>query len=333
MHLLHPSPISLIQRETFLSNEVEVLQTDVMRFFAILCLCLMAIFALVKTLPMAPATGPPAMVEPTDLTADAEALQKHIGILKEKLGQLRTQVQAAAVDAEKSSTGAAVAEKKEQEVLTRLTRAQQEFKSISESLEETRGALKTREMKLTEIMNDLDNKQRIRSALQSQIEDETQYLAEIQAKLKRDRVKLNQPPSEKIPAEILPAAENPPPQTVRQGFSLRFASDAALQKLIDSGKVNFYAFAGKKAWQLHLRDGQPVYSSTRFPSQIYEMQTLTVPTDYTGVFHRQVAAFGRTTVTWGVTLPSPTTSSINRLIKSRPGGNLVITADGEVVLK
>ncbi len=278
MHPLYPSPISLIRPEASFSNEVEVLQTDVMRFFAILCLCLMAIFALVKTLPMAPSTGPPTMVEPTDLKADVEALQKHIAMLKERLGQLRTQVQAAAVDAEKSTTVAAVAEKK--------------------------------------------------------IKDETQHLAEIQAKLKRERVKLNQPRSEKKPAEILPAEQkNPPPQTVRQGFSLRFASDAALQKLIDSGKVNFYALAGKKAWQLHLRDGQPVYSSTRFPSQIHEMQTPTVPTEYTGAFHRQVAAFGRTTVTWGVTLPSPTMSSINQLIKSRPGGDLIITAAGEVVIK
>jgi hypothetical protein len=333
MHLLYPSPISLIRSEASFSNEVEVLQTDVMRFFAILCLCLMAIFALVKTLPMAPSTGPPTMVEPTDLKADAEALQKHTAMLKEKLAQLRTQVQAAAVDAEKSSTVASVAEKKEQEVLTRLTRAQQEFKSISESLEETRGALKTREMKLTEIMNDLDNKERIRSALKFQIEDESQHLAEIQAKLERDRVKLNQPPSGKIPAEIIPAEENPAPQPVRQGFSLRFTSDAALQRLIDSGKVNFYAFAGKKAWQLHLRDGQPVYSSARFPSKIYEMQTATVPIEYSGVFQRQVAAFSRTTVTWGVTLPSQTTASINRLIQGRNGADLVITAAGEVVLK
>ena len=57
MNPWHPSLISRLNREASLSNEVEVLQTDVMRFFAILCLCLMAIFALVKTLPMAPVAG------------------------------------------------------------------------------------------------------------------------------------------------------------------------------------------------------------------------------------------------------------------------------------
>ena len=113
---------------------------------------------------------------------------------------------------------------------------------------------------------------------------------------------------------------------------MRFASDEALQQLIDRGKVDFYALAGEKAWRLHLKDGQPVFLSTQFPRQIYEMQTATVPIEYSGIFQRQVAVFGRTTVTWGVTLPPQTTAPINRLIKDRDGGDLVITADGEVVI-
>jgi hypothetical protein len=59
-----------------LFDDAEMLQTDVMRFFAILCLCLMAIFALVKTLPMAPPDTGPAIVEPADLKAEAKVLQK-----------------------------------------------------------------------------------------------------------------------------------------------------------------------------------------------------------------------------------------------------------------
>jgi hypothetical protein len=91
--------------------------------------------------------------------------------------------------------------------------------------------------------------------------------------------------------------------------------------------------AGKKAWQLQLGTGQPVYLSTQFPRQIYEMQTATVPIEYTGVFHRQVAAFGLDTVTWGVMLPAQTAASINRIVEGPDGGDLVIMADGKVVLK
>jgi hypothetical protein len=324
MNPLQPWPISLVHRDASLSNDVEVLQTDVMRFFAILCLCLMAIFALVKTLPMAPQTGGPTLIEPTDLKTDAAELQKKITMLNAQLAELRAQVQTAAVDAQRSSTEAVVAKKNEQQVLTRLTRVQQEFESVSQSLEETRAALKIREMKLTEIMKQLDNKQRIRSALQSQIENEMQRLTEIQAELKRANVKLNRPLAPEKPTEKTPAEVSPPPHNDRQGFTLRFASDAALQQLIDRGKVIFYALAEKKAWQLHLKDGKPVYRSAQFPRQIYEMQTATVPIEFAGLFQQQVAVFGRSTVTWGVTLPSNTKASINRLIKDREGGDLVV---------
>ena len=62
------------------------------------------------------------------------------------------------------------------------------------------------------------------------------------------------------------------------------------------------------------------------------METATVPIEYARAFERQVAAFGRTTVTWGVTLPTQTTASINRLIRGQKGGDLVIMPDGEVIL-
>lgn len=333
MRFLHSSSMPFFHSENFLSNEVEVLQTDVMRFFAILCLCLMAIFALVKTLPMAPPTGGPAIVEPTDLKAEAEALQKHTDKLKERLAELRVQVQVAAVDAEKSSTAAAVAEKKEQEVLNRLNRAQQDLGSVSRSLEETRGALKLREMKLAEILTDLENKQRIRSALQSQIKNETQHLAEIQASIAQAGQDLNRRSPPEPSSEKIKPAETSPPQADKTEFTLRFASDAALQQMISRGTVNFYAMAGKNAWQLKLKDGRPVYLSTEFPRQIYEMQTATVPIEYTAGFKQQVAVFGRAAVTWGVTLPSQTKAGINRIMQGRNGGELVITASGEVVLK
>jgi hypothetical protein len=62
------------------------------------------------------------------------------------------------------------------------------------------------------------------------------------------------------------------------------------------------------------------------------METATVPAKYTASFSRQIAVFGRGRVTWGVTLPDQTAASINRLIKDREGGDLVIMPDGEVIL-
>ena len=56
------------------------------------------------------------------------------------------------------------------------------------------------------------------------------------------------------------------------------------------------------------------------------------PGSYVAAFSRQVAAFGRGKITWGVTLPDQTAAAISRLIKDREGGELVITPDGEVIL-
>ena len=64
MNPLHPQPILSFWSSPDPSDDVEMLQTDVMRFFAILCLCLTAIFALVKALPVAPPDAAPTIVEP-----------------------------------------------------------------------------------------------------------------------------------------------------------------------------------------------------------------------------------------------------------------------------
>jgi hypothetical protein len=62
------------------------------------------------------------------------------------------------------------------------------------------------------------------------------------------------------------------------------------------------------------------------------METHTVPIDFVAVFQRQIAVFGRRTLTWGVTLPGQTTDSINKMVRIRERGDLIITADGEVKL-
>ena len=297
MNPLIPSPEFSLHRSATLSNDVEMLQTDVMRFFAILSLCLMAIFALVKALPMAPPADQPMIAQPADLRAGVQSLQKQIAMLKEKLAETQAQVRAASAAAQQSSSQAGMAARDEQEVLNRLLKTQQELQKASQSLSKTRAELKIREAKLDKTKEKLNQ-----------------------------RLQQNQQPEKKL------SDAQPRPQPTRKGFTLRFASDAALQKLIFLGKVNFYALTGIKAWQLHLTGGQPVFSPAKFPREIYEMETSTVPIDYAEAFHRQVAAFGRGSVTWGVTLPAQTTASINRLIAGRDGADLLIMPDGEVIL-
>jgi hypothetical protein len=273
-----------------------MLQTDVMRFFAILCLCLMAIFALVKALPMGPPADRPTIAEPRDLRAEAQSLQIQIATLRKKLAETLTQAQSASLAAEQSSIQVKKTAQDEQEILNRLAIKQQQLKEIT------------------------------------QIKEETQNLEKIQAVLERANQKVSQshPQNQSIPAK--PSEADTPKKSAKDGFILRFASETALQTLISARQINFYAVAGKKAWRLRLTGGRPGYISAKNPAQIYEMETATVPIDYALAFEQQVAAFGRSAVTWGVTLPAQTTASINRLIQGQKGGDLVIMPDGEVIL-
>jgi len=332
MNPLHPSPMIFFQSNPSLFDDAEMLQTDVMRFFAILCLCLMAIFALVKTLPMAPPDTGPAIVEPADLKAEAKVLQKKIVALKEKLEAMQSRILAATAAAEHASAQAIEAAKTEEAVRERVTKVKQELEKVLQTLGDTRREIEMRENKLVQILEDTANKRRVRAELKTQIENGTQALTEIREKMERVRLTLdqNQQPDQK-PVKETPGV-TPPPEPARKGFTLRFASDEALEKLILDGKVNFYAIAGKNAWRLKLSGGRPTYVAAAFPRQIYEMETPTVPIDYAAVFQRQIAVFGRRTLTWGVTLPVPTTDSINQMVSGRKGGDLIITADGQVKL-
>jgi Skp family chaperone for outer membrane proteins len=337
MNLLHPSPIFFFQDTPGLFDDVEMLQTDVMRFFAILCLCLMAVFALVKTLPMAPPDTGPAILDPADQKTEAELLQKKIAALKEKLGDLQSRLRAATVAAEHASDLAVKAAKTEETVRARMAKAKQELAKASQTLDDMRREIEVREFNLLQILEDIADKRQVRAGLKIQIENETQNLKRIRLKMEQLQDKLDQdhPPNPepvKTPPGVTPPGVTPPAEPAPKGFTLQFASDEVLEKLISDGKVNFYAIAGKNVWRLKLSGGRPVYIAAEFPRQIYEMETPTVPLDYAAVFQRQIAAFGRRTVTWGVTLPGRMTASINQMVRDPKGGHLVIAANGEVKL-
>jgi hypothetical protein len=330
MNPLQPSPMFFFQSDASLFDDAEMLQTDVMRFFAILCLCLMAIFALVKTLPMSPPDTGPTIVEPEDQKAEVKLLQKKTATLKEKIDEMQTRVQAATAAAEHASAQTIKAAKTEEAVRGRMAKVKQELEKVSQTLRDTRREIEVREFNLLQILEDITDKRRVRAELKTQIENETQSLTKIREKMERVQQKLDQNHQPNQEPVKKPPGVTPPPEPAQKGFTLRFSSDEALKKLISDGKVNFYAIAGKNAWRLKLSGGRPVYIAAEFPRQIYEMETPTVPIDYAAVFQRQIAVFGQRTLTWGVTLPGRTTDSINQMVRGRKGGDLVITADGQV---
>ena len=180
-------------------------------------------------------------------------------------------------------------------------------------------------------------KRQIQSALQSQIRSDRQKLNDLRTVLnqvKPDRGVQKLTGQDHHIQQPLPKPSNEavPQRPAPEGYILRFASDSALQTLISRGKVNFFAMTDKQTWQLGLSTGRPVFTPAPNPRQLYESETVTVPVEYVAAFNRQLTAVGPHTVTWGVTLPARTKASIHRLVRGQKGGDLLIMADGEVVL-
>ena len=65
-----------------------------------------------------------------------------------------------------------------------------------------------------------------------------------------------------------PIIEEQTPKPTEKGFTLRFASDEALQKQIASGSVSLFAMAEKQAWRLSLPTGRPVIHRCRIPGLV-----------------------------------------------------------------
>jgi hypothetical protein len=330
MNPLHPLSTFSYSSNPASSDAVEMLQTDVMRFFAILCLCLMAIFALVKALPLAESDRP-TIAEPANLRQEVESLQIQIASLKKKQAEIKTRTQFASMDAEQAALQAREAAEDERAVLRRLQDTQDQLKQASASLNQARSKLKTRELKLAGIIDDINQKQQYRSELKAQIANESQKLQNIQTSLEQTDREVRRHQAQ--PAADEQPATTPPEPSEPEGHVLRFASDAALQSLISAGRVDFYAVAGQQAWRLRLADNRVRFISSQNPRTMYEMEPATVPPQFSAAFKQQVAAFGRLTVTWGVTLPSRTTADIQKIVNSRRGGELVIMADGKVSIQ
>ncbi len=115
------------------------------------------------------------------------------------------------------------------------------------------------------------------------------------------------------------------------GFLLRFESDEAMFDLIESGSVSLFAFGEGTAWRLAARAGRYSFHAAAAPKQIYEMTPATVPANLLRALRRR-ASLPPDHVTWGVVLPAMIRSDIERLMHDSSGGHLLIQSDGRVRL-
>jgi hypothetical protein len=236
------------------------LQTDVMRFMAILALCLVAIFALVQSIPLMPAAAPvePRSEPPTqaNVTSTLEAPRQQMPTPAPAANPKPKPVEQQAV------------------VLTRPAWTPQ----------------------YTPSQQDIDD------------------------------VPVEPPPADDArPATIDPPV---PTESEEQGFTLRFASDAALMRAVAAHKVGVYALEPGRARRMAVSESRISFWEASMPNTFHEMEPETVPSAVvTALTRTGTEAQG---INWGVTLPGRMKAQLDALMAEHRGGALIIGASGEI---
>jgi hypothetical protein len=322
-----------------------------MRFVAIIGLCLTAVFALVRSLPIPEADdrgpkeehGPEsgALEELRSASGELARLRQEQESVQRVLQQTREQVrELAPLTRELADLRQ---EREQEERALELARAQ--IRGLASrnqrAAEEQRAAAR----ELARIEQQIEREQR-RFALPPRAvaaagEPATPDRAAAQGQAAEPANANTEPVRPPRPAAPMKAAPresilHPIPggtQGSREGFVLRFASADALDRLVRSGSVEFVGIQGDRAWRLSLADAGPRFSSGRKPVRFHEMTADTVPAGYLRAFARVADLAEPSAVVWGVRLPPSIEDRIGRLTRAAKGGVLVIRGDGRVVLE
>jgi hypothetical protein len=136
-----------------------------------------------------------------------------------------------------------------------------------------------------------------------------------------------EPQSQAIPAP------SPPAPPIREGFTLRFATDLALTRLVARNEVGLYAITPDRSLRMSVNRGQISFWNASAPNQFHEMDTATVPDEVVAALRRAGALRSTDAVQWGVTLPATMRRQLNQHLAEHSGGELIIDPDGTLRLE
>lgn len=276
------------------------LQTDVMRFMAILAFCLVAIFAIVQTMPLEAPAEPavPAVADPLPPidTRVAPIVQSKPAPEKKLLAKVEP-------------VRATLLEKKPPPMPAKRPTAMP-----------AKPVLPQPEPRMVATPEPARAKPQV-------------------AKNKPKPVTVTRLPAPK-PVPIPEAKPAPvkaelavpsPSASPERGLSLSFASDQVLQDLVARRLVGLYAIKDSNYYQMSVTSQGVRFGPGPAPAQYHEMVYQTVPREVAQVFEAQHHGSAENVV-WGVTLPVATTHQLRRFVQTNYSGDLVITADAQLAL-
>lgn len=312
-------------------DESETLQTDVMRFIAILNLCLMIIFALVQAIPVSSKGNTPNI-------QSRELLQHQINALRMKIDSLKVQIKDLEEDILEqknvvSSFDQIIAEK-EDEIRSKedkQERAERKLKDVENTVRQANLRASEAERKVAAAEKDFEKKNNRLAEVVQQTKQAGLLLKRGERVISEARKKLDQVWS-KADAEKQEDEEFTSVSNSKVGFSLAFASESALKDLIREGKITYYLMAGKHSWKLSVGAGGTWnFLKSGNPGKIYEMTTNTIPYDFLKAARKVLAGAG-STQTFGVMLPLAIENKLQKIMGKNSGGNIIIDRNGSLSL-
>ena len=317
-------------------SDTDALQTDVMRFMSIIGLCLMAVFALVQGIPLQEPGKPAQPSQPA-------RLRQEISLQQQQLRELQAELQALKSSMVRTQQRLTAANKHLQQVAVQAQQDREERERLQARLEILGRQLEQQRQELADIEQDAHYKEQNLGELRQRLLNTQRQLdhsrTEIEALQRQSRqpvtshvIEKQAPPAPESKAASIPVPEvKPAPE--KQGFTLRFESDAALDRLVAAGSVSLYAMADKQAWRLSMAAGRSAAAQATFPRWFHEMSTATVPAHYIRSLENTAPGPWQSTVVWGVQLPAAAKQAIASLTRQRQGGALLIRGDGQVILE
>ncbi|WP_321419130.1 hypothetical protein [uncultured Desulfobacter sp.] len=291
-------------------DETESLQTDTMRFFAVICMCLMIIFSLVKSMPVTQQAPPPQI-------NTQEIVRDKITHLEQRVQEVGKALAAMEQALEKARNEHQQVKKLHTNFIEQITVLQKKRDKILTQLETTKQAYTEKRQALGFIADEIHRVKRGIQRLESKAEDLKQNIA-------ADVSVKPVPGKTKSEANIAMKEE-------KTGFSLGFSSDDALfSTLKTEDQVTLYMRIKDRFWQLKTASSPWAFVPVSFSGRIYYMDRQTVPDTVIQASAKAVSVPETNEILFGVSLSQQITRQISALMKGNKGGNIIIQSNGRV---
>lgn len=300
-------------------DDVEALQTDIMRFMAILGFCLMVIFAMVQSLPDVDVQQDPQIVSKELLEKQIENLELKAKDIEQKLQNLDN----------------TLSNKQQQ-----ITEIEQALLASKQNLQDTKDKLQKELIDLTAARQNTNRQERqiaklnrqtarLESLKQSAIDNIRNPKPRTQSQSKPEESKPQQTPTpQKEQVEVEQSKPQPTQSEGKEqekGLSLRFSSDQALMSLIQKNTIKFYVVKNKQYFRV-LANGKVKVESIN--AQFYQMSAYTVPMSFKNRIKQHFTL--TRSAKFGVTLPSNIEQQLYQFVNKHKSGELIIDANGKV---